>query len=65
MSKDEKFYKNWTKQTVSALILQHQEKIFVLNLHYNGSNSFLFVNAVKMYHFKEKDSEMKQYPLCR
>ena len=22
---------------------------FLLNLHYNGSNSFLFINAVKMY----------------
>ena len=40
-------------------------KRFVLSLHYNGSNSFLFVNAVKMYYFKEKDSEIKQYPLCR
>ena len=24
-------------------------KIFVLSLHYNGSNSFLFVNATKIY----------------
>ena len=35
-----------------------------LSLHYNGSNSFLFVNATKIYHFKAKDSEMKKYPLC-
>ena len=33
-------------------------------MHYNGSNSFLFVNAVKMYQFKAKDSDIKPYPLC-
>ena len=35
-----------------------------LNLHYNGSNSFLFVNATKIYQFKSKDSEIKKYSLC-
>ena len=29
----------------------------MLSQHCNGSNSFLFVNAVKMYQFKVKDSE--------
>ena len=28
---------------------------------YNESNSFLFVNATKMYQFKVKDSEIKIY----
>ena len=37
------------------------EKGFVLTLLYNGSNSFLFVNATKVYQFKAKDSEMKNY----
>ena len=27
-------------------------KRFVLLLHYNGSDSFLFVNTTKVYHFK-------------
>ena len=36
-------------------------KIFVLSLHYNGSNSFLFFNAIKVYHFRAKDSEIKDY----
>ena len=31
-------------------------KRFVLSLHYNGSNSFLFVNATKIYQFKAKES---------
>ena len=30
------------------------EKRFVLSLHYNGSNSFLFVDATKVYQFKGK-----------
>ena len=28
------------------------------NLNYNGSNSLLFVNGVKMYQFKAKDSRV-------
>ena len=39
-------------------------KRFVLRLHYNGGNSFMFVNAVNMCQFKVKDPEIKQYPLC-
>ena len=34
-------------------------KRFVLSLHYNGKNSSLFVNAVKMNQFKAIDSEIK------
>ena len=37
---------------------------FALILHNNGSNSFLFVNATKIYQFKAKDSEIKYYSLC-
>ena len=39
-------------------------KGFVLSLHYNGSNSFFFVNATKVYQFKSRDSEIKDYALC-
>ena len=39
-------------------------KMFVLSLHYNESNSFLFVNTVKIYQFRAKDSEVKLYPIC-
>ena len=39
-------------------------KRFVLSLHYNGSNSFSFVNATKIYQFKAKNSEIKDYALC-
>ena len=36
-------------------------KRFVLSLHYNGSNSFLFVNATKISQLKAKDSEIKDF----
>ena len=39
-------------------------KRFVLSLHYIGTNSFLFVNVVKIYQFKAKNLEIKSYPLC-
>ena len=34
-----------------------------LSLHYNRNNSFLFVNATKIYQFKAKMSDIKPYPL--
>ena len=38
---------------------------FCLSLHYNGSNSFLFVNATKIYQVKATDSEIKKkHILC-
>ena len=33
-----------------------ENKTFVLSLHYNGDNSFLFVNGQKVTQFKAKDS---------
>ena len=39
-------------------------KKFLLNLHYNDSSSFLFVNATKIYQFKAKISEIEDYALC-
>ena len=46
-----------------VLILNNPEKRFVLSLHYNGNNIFLFVNATKVYQFKPKDTEIKGYAL--
>ena len=39
-------------------------KRFKFSLHHNESNSFLFVNATKIYQFKSKDSETKYNTLC-
>ena len=38
--------------------------MFCLSLHYNGNNSFLFVNATKKYQIEAKDSEIEKYPFC-
>ena len=35
-----------------------------LSLHCNGSNSYLFVNGVKMYKLKAKDFELIYYEVC-
>ena len=35
-----------------------------LSLHYNGANSYLFVNGRENYKFKAKDSEIITTPLC-
>ena len=37
---------------------------FCLSLHYNGANSYLFVNGTEIYKFKAKDSEIVATPLC-
>ena len=39
-------------------------KKFSLNLHYNGANSYLFVNGTEIYKFKAKDSEILVGPIC-
>ena len=33
-------------------------------MHYNGENSYLFVNGTEIHKFKAKDSEIVPYPLC-
>ena len=42
---------------------EHNKK-FCLSLHYNGANSYLFVNGTEIYKFKAKDSEIVATPLC-
>ena len=53
-----------TAETLFSINFTRPGIKFCLSLHYNGSNSFLFVNATKIYQFKAKDSEIKKYPLC-
>ena len=37
---------------------------FCLSLHYNGANSYLFVNGTEIIKFKAKNSEILAYSLC-
>ena len=39
-------------------------KKICLSLHYNGANSYFFVNGAEIYKFKVKDSEIVASPLC-
>ena len=39
-------------------------KKFCLSLHYNGGNSYLFVNGTEIIKFKAKDSEIVATSLC-
>ena len=40
------------------------KKKFCLSLHYNGANSYLFVNGAEIYKFKARDSEIVVGPIC-
>ena len=42
---------------------EHHKKS-CLSLHYNGANSYLFVNGKEIHKFKAKDSEIVANPLC-
>ena len=41
-----------------------RKKKFCSSLHYNGTNSYLFVNGTEIYKFKAKASEIVASPLC-
>ena len=44
-----------TGETKYSIIIVKSKKKICLSLHYNGSNSILYANGVKMYQFKSKD----------
>ena len=52
-----------TETNYSINFTQSNRK-FCLSLYYNGSNSFLFVNAKNIYQFETRDSEIEKYPFC-
>ena len=39
-------------------------KKFCLSLHYNGADSYLFVNGTEIHKFEARDSEIVPYPVC-
>ena len=39
-------------------------KIFCLSLHYNGNNSYLFVNSKEVTKFKAKNFKLIKYHMC-
>ena len=53
-----------TAEKMYSLNFTVTNKMFCLYLHYNGANSYLFVNGTEIYKFKAKDSEIVASPLC-
>ena len=51
-----------TAEAQYSINFSRWKRKFCLSLHYNRSNSILFVNAAKIFQFKAKDSEIKSIP---
>ena len=52
----------YAEKMYSANFTVYGKKV-CLSLHYNGDNSYLFVNSRQIVKFKAKDSEIVPYPL--
>ena len=53
-----------TAEKMYAINFTVTKKKFCLSLHYNGANSYLFVNGTEICKFKAKYSEIVASPLC-
>ena len=53
-----------TAEKMYSINFTEKNKTCCLSLHYNGANSYLFVNGTEIYKFKAKDSEIVASPLC-
>ena len=53
-----------TAEKMHSINFTVRKRKFCLSLHYNGANSYLFVNGREIYKFKAKDSETVASPLC-
>ena len=53
-----------TAEKMSWINFIETKKKFCLSLHYNGANSYLFVNGTGIHRFNAKDSEILATPLC-
>ena len=42
---------------------EHNKKVYS-SLHYNGANSYIFINGTEIHKFKANDSELVATPLC-
>ena len=53
-----------TEEKVYSINFTVARKKLCLSLHYNGANSYLFVDSTEIYKFKAKDSEIIATQLC-
>ena len=54
----------FTAEAKYLINFMQSTKIFVLSLHYNGSNNFCLLMLQKYINSKQKNSEIKDYALC-
>ena len=54
---------HWPQKKMYWIHFTKHNKKFCLSLHYNGANSYLFVNGKKNHKLKVKDSEIVATPL--
>ena len=48
---------------IKSILLKKIKKL-LKSLHYNGANSYLFVNGTEIHKFKAKDFEIVAIPFC-
>ena len=53
-----------TTEKMYSITFTVTKKKFCLSLHYNGVNSYLFVNSAEIIKFKVKDSKIVATPFC-
>ena len=53
-----------TAEKMYSISFTVTKKKFCLSLHYNGANTYLFVNDTEIYKFKAKDSKIVASPTC-
>ena len=53
-----------TAEKMYSLNLTDHRVKYCLSLHYNGANSYLFVNGTEIIKFKAKDSNIATNPIC-
>ena len=53
-----------TAEKMYSISFTVTKKKFCLSLHYDGANSYLFVNGTGIYKLKAEDSEILVSPLC-
>ena len=53
-----------TAEKIYSINFTATKKKFCLSLHYNGANSYLFVDGTEIYKFKAKNIEIIATPLC-
>ena len=53
-----------TAEKLYSINFTKEKTKFGLSLHYNGANSYLFVNGTEVIKFKAKDFKINPYELC-